>query len=133
MEPPSHELNSCSLEPIHLLNRVQSHGILFALARETLEIVCVSENVAEYLGWQATELIGRSLSDYLPEDVRERIEDALSSPVYRYNNPLSLGLKGRDGEITGNAVVHNSDGLVIMEVELITASGLTGIDDYLSI
>jgi light-regulated signal transduction histidine kinase (bacteriophytochrome) len=43
------DLTDCDREPIHILGKIQPHGVLFVLSEPALTIAQVSENVGNHL------------------------------------------------------------------------------------
>ena len=70
------DLPSCDREPIHILRRVQSYGALLALSADWV-VVHASENIAEFLGQSATDLIGASADAILEEELTHDIRGHL--------------------------------------------------------
>jgi two-component system, chemotaxis family, sensor kinase Cph1 len=61
-------LAECAREPIRYPGKIQPHGMLLAVQRQDLNIVCASENCPEYLGVEADALLGQSLRSQLELD-----------------------------------------------------------------
>ncbi len=90
------DLTNCERELIHLAGSIQPHGVLLVLAPESLDILQVSENVADLLGQLPGALLGRRLGDCQPVlgvAVRDLLaRDPLHGPV-----PLRVRLGAADG------------------------------------
>ena len=77
-----------SQEQIHLPGRIQSHGFLFALNAKTMEVEWASENIRNFTGKPAIELIGKPIG---------ALESLISTkPGSSLTDLLTLGL------LTGN-------------------------------
>ena len=62
------DLSNCDKEPIHLIGRIQPHGILMVIDRKTFHIEQASTNIAEFIPDMASQQwIGSSIFDLLPE------------------------------------------------------------------
>lgn len=62
---PNYDSEFCGKVPIHLINTVQPYGALLVLARTSLAIIQVSENVGQLFGLSAPALIQSSLERHL--------------------------------------------------------------------
>lgn len=61
------DLSNCDKEPIHLIGRIQPHGLLMVIDRNTFNIEQVSTNIADFIPDTASEQwIGSSVFDFLP-------------------------------------------------------------------
>src|SRR3954449_2099112 len=62
------DLTNCDREPIHLIGAVQSFGFLLAVSSTDWCVTRASRNVVEWLGVEATDLLGRPLDQiFTPE------------------------------------------------------------------
>ena len=59
------DLTSCVQEPIHLTGAIQPFGFLICLAEKTMRVVLASENIADYTGISANQVLQKGL--YLSE------------------------------------------------------------------
>ena len=55
----------CAQEPIHIIGRIQSHGMLFALSEPDLVVRAASVNAAEVLGLAMDAIVGASFESVL--------------------------------------------------------------------
>jgi light-regulated signal transduction histidine kinase (bacteriophytochrome)/CheY-like chemotaxis protein len=107
-------LTNCDREPIHLLGAVQPFGFLIALDSTQWTVTRASRNVAEWLGADPAELIGRPIDDvFTPESIhliRGQLQTAhFTSTVAR---AFSVALL-TDGPRFDLAVHVNEDTIVI--------------------
>lgn len=109
--PPSFDVHNCESEPIHLLGRVQSHGLLLVLDADR-HVVGYSGNAPATLGVDATALSLEALPDAVARTLQEAIEhwtDGTSSGC------LYGGFYATD-DVRYEIVVHqNSQNLILME------------------
>lgn len=56
------DLSNCDKEPIHIPGKIQSHGFLIAVDKNSLAITYISENVAVFLAEEAKNLLNKQLS-----------------------------------------------------------------------
>lgn len=64
MNPDNVDLTNCEKEPIHIPGRVQSHGFLVAVDRQSLTIDYVSENSSSFTAVEAKILLGQTLTQF---------------------------------------------------------------------
>ncbi len=66
MAPPqsSVDLTNCDREPIHFLGTIQPIGFLIVVTTDWL-VARASENVADFIGRTAEEMVGRALAEFL--------------------------------------------------------------------
>lgn len=55
------DLTNCDKEPIHIPGKIQSHGFLVAVDKNSLSITYISENAGVFLAAQATSLLNKPL------------------------------------------------------------------------
>jgi chemotaxis family two-component system sensor kinase Cph1 len=108
------DLTDCDREPIHIPGAIQPHGALIAVTEPALVASVVSANVGDVLGVDADDLLGSPLERALGTDVGDALHGALRADVLTDANPL-LMTGPRDQPL--EAVVHRSDGLLVIEVE----------------
>ncbi len=113
--PP--DLATCDREPIHIPGGIQPHGVLLTLNEPDLAVLQASLNVQDLLGVDARDLLGRPVEDVLGADLgqalRASIERGLldKHPLFLGKGPLAAGSQQFD------AIVHRSDGALILELE----------------
>ncbi len=110
------DLTNCDLEPIHIPGMIQPHGVLLVLQNPTLQIIQVSSNTKEGLGYQPEELLGRILSDLLGDKQVQEIRQCLSKE-FEYANPLNLSIKRGSRSIYFDGIVHDADPVILLELE----------------
>ncbi len=106
----------CAQEPVQIIGRIQSHGLLFALSEPDLIVRQSSGNVAALLGSPAEGILGRSFETVL----RARQFEAFRSQALA-DAPFSALLvrfpAGAD-TLEMNCLAHRQDGVLIVEFEL---------------
>jgi two-component system, chemotaxis family, sensor kinase Cph1 len=109
-------LDNCAREPIHLPGAVQSHGVLLTFSETDLVVLQISQNSEMILGYAPDACLGQPLTTILLSDVIESIQGCLKGEFDNVN-PLRLTLQV-DGKSQGfDAVVHRSNGVVVLELE----------------
>ncbi|MEM6727025.1 MAG: HWE histidine kinase domain-containing protein [Pseudomonadota bacterium] len=126
-EGQSYDLTNCDREPIHILGRVQSYGALLALTPDWI-VAHASENISDFLGKPADDLIGTPVAMFLDE---QTIHD-LRSCLQLLSTPDSIERLFRQ-TIGSHATpvdmaVHVSGRMIIVEFE---DSDPRGQKDYL--
>jgi light-regulated signal transduction histidine kinase (bacteriophytochrome) len=111
------DLSNCDREPIHIPGLIQPHGVLLVLQEPTLKIVQVSNNTFEAIGYHSKELLGKSLANLLDNEQISAIKQCLAED-FENVNPLTISIARQDKTLDFDAIVHRSDGAVILELEL---------------
>jgi len=106
------ELTNCDREPVHRPGGVQPFGCLVAISLETGIINEVSENVADYLGQPATELLGQPIGQ-----ISKQLTD-----LHELLNAIEEGRYLPRRQIVGHSHVlsvaaHHCDGVGLVEFE----------------
>ena len=66
------DLTNCDREPIHISGAIQPIGFLIAVSTDWI-VARASENVRDFIGKPAPELIGNPLSVFLPTSALHEI------------------------------------------------------------
>ncbi len=107
----------CGSIPLHLINLIQPHGALLVLDKATLQVAQVSENVNEMLGAAPEALLGRPLTDFLPEAQVEELREKIDRWGIRDRIPMDLVLSAARGQVPCTASVHPKSSYVLLELE----------------
>lgn len=103
------DLSNCDKEPIHLIGRIQPHGLLMVIDRTTFSIEQVSANIGELVPDTGFEnWIGSCILDFLPKKNRDWFETVFVNTGY---GEIELG----KGKFYG--FCHISDGKIVLECE----------------
>jgi two-component system, chemotaxis family, sensor kinase Cph1 len=102
--------------PIHIPGSIQPHGVLLAFSTQ-LQILQVSNNTREYLGKRPQELLGKYLSCLFNAEQLEAIQQCLREDFGGVNY-LDLSLATSEGERYFDGFLHQTSGIVILELEL---------------
>ncbi len=126
------DLTNCDKEPIHIPGLIQPHGVLLAFVNDaSRQIVNASRNAFELLGRPAEQLLGMSVTEVLGEpQLRKLLEYDDRTPdtaQLRYGH-LNLPVNGEVVEFT--AIVHESDGVLILELEPRQHEEDQGLNDF---
>lgn len=118
LEDLAPDLEACAREPIHVPGAVQPHGVLLAVTEPDLVVRVASANAESLLGVGVDALLGRSIGDVVdgplvPEDLEVQVSpDQLSGHF-----PLSTTLDVRGHQVLVDALLHRSEGLLVIELE----------------
>jgi len=72
-EAIANHLEICQQEQIHLLGRIQPHGILIGINKSELKIVRISENTTHFFNLPATHFIDQTLSILFPKEIKSML------------------------------------------------------------
>jgi len=111
-EDERRRLEQCVQEPIRTPGSIQLHGAMLAIDPATLTIALASENCDVILGTPAGELLGQPLALAVGASWVSTHLSAISGAAPA-RNPMPLSIGERDFE----AIVHQSDGLTLIEFE----------------
>lgn len=105
--------------PIHLLSKIQAHGILFVLGEPDLKVLQTSNNTTQILGITPEKILELTLEDIFDSFQIEQIKDRLSGDNLDFINPTKLWARVKGDEyVIFDAVFHrNSNGYLILELE----------------
>ncbi|MFT2009834.1 GAF domain-containing protein [Pontibacter sp. 13R65] len=113
----NYDSDFCGSIPLHLVNLIQPHGMLLVLEKEELTIIQVSENVSEFLGMQAEDLLEHPLSHFLPaaqfEDLTAKMKQQGNLDKISY----SLSFNSRPEQEPLTALLHTGPEYVLIELE----------------
>jgi two-component system, chemotaxis family, sensor kinase Cph1 len=112
---PPVDLTNCDREPISIPGAIQPHGVLLVLY-SSLEIVQVSSNTLELLGYQPQDLLGQPLSDLFNSKQITTIRQCLAGD-FENVNPLNLSIKHEQKSLQFEGILHRQDKLILLELE----------------
>lgn len=126
------DLTNCDKEPIHIPGQIQPHGVLLAFTKDNEHnIVQASRNTMALLGIEAEELLGTPLTNLIGE------EQLLSLLEYDLNTESTSDLQytrlNIDVQNTVTeffVILHESEGLLILELELESVDERTVVNDF---
>lgn len=123
------DLTNCDKEPIHIPGLIQPHGVLLVLQAATLDIIQVSNNTTELLDRPPQDLLGLPLSALLDLKQIVAIKQCLAGD-FESINPLDIRIKRQSGSLWFDGIVHQLDGLVLLELERKTTKGKNNFFDF---
>lgn len=114
------DLSICDREPIHIPGSIQPHGVLLVLDPVDLLVLQASSNTEERLGMTHQQAVGQPLSQLLGSEHTTQLWNQLQRAPLRARPALlgSITLRANHQEQTFHAVAHQTDGGLILELEL---------------
>jgi two-component system, chemotaxis family, sensor kinase Cph1 len=125
-------LTNCDREPIHISNAIQAHGVMLAFSATDSIISQVSQNSQVFLGKKPAQLLGKPLSILMEPEQLTAIRDCLNGE-FENVNPLIFLLSVRGKPQTFTGIVHQTDGVVILELEPVIAQSVVSFFDFLNL
>jgi light-regulated signal transduction histidine kinase (bacteriophytochrome) len=117
------DLTNCDREPIHIPNKIQSHGFLLAVDRQTYTITYASENIFNHLNENAQELLEKPINTFISILEKKEIGSELASILslgksqgFDLINPYKLKINEQPYYL----VLHESGSNLILEFEIAT-------------
>ena len=68
-------ITNCDMEPIQTPGCIQAHGALFVLRPADLTILQASENIGDFFGIPASDLLGKPVLVAIGDEAQSRIYD----------------------------------------------------------
>lgn len=110
----TYDSDFCGSVPLNHINVIQSYGYLLVLDKHALTIVQISENMAELLGKEVSEVINQPIATYVSEEDIEKLI-ARFDVQHTSKLPQKLTLGG----YSMRAVTHVKAAYYLMELEKI--------------
>jgi chemotaxis family two-component system sensor kinase Cph1 len=92
-------LEECTEESVYAPGHIQPHGIVFLLQGTNLNILQTSENVEEFFGISAEELLGQPLQRLLGDDRGQKIVSNIHQQTLNFHNFFEIKLPLKDGKV----------------------------------
>ena len=122
------DLTNCDREPIHIIGRVQSFGALIAMSSDWM-IAHASENVRDFFGRTANDIVGAPMLDILSEDAARAVRTRLELLHDSGSVARLFGVKARwDSDKHYDIAIYRSGNHTVLEFEKSTGHN---IKDYL--
>lgn len=115
------DVSNCDKEPIHIPGSIQSHGVMFALQETDFTILQVSDNVFNFFGLHAEEVINKNLIQLLGLEQIMLLKESLDEDDLLIVNPIELSINVDNRTVYFDGIVHRSQGILILELEPITS------------
>lgn len=107
------QLTNCDKEPIHILSKIQSHGMLCAISYDYL-IQQISNNYADFFNSTLQELLNKNIKDCFGEELIYKL-NSLQKELTTTSNIYSFKYKYMDKKFF--FIVHWEEEYIILEVE----------------
>ena len=106
----------CAQEPVQIIGRIQSHGLLFALSEPDLVVQQVSTNVLAFLGRSPTSFLAQPLESVLGTKQFETFRSQVvnGGPL----TAMQVQVRAGAGMLEMDCVAHRQDGVLVVELEL---------------
>jgi len=110
-------VEDCLREPIHLSGAIQPHGYLVSCDGSDWTVRHVSANVEALFGVPPGELLGKALSEFIPDDVLHAIDDVVAGE--EANGVAQRACTSNIGPLMTvcDVTAHVADDLVHVELE----------------
>lgn len=109
--PEKVDLSSCEKEPIHIIGKSQSHGVLVASNKETLEINQIGINSDKIFSISHEELLGKNLQELVGEKIADSLKVAVETDELLEVKELTIN----DQNFV--AIPHLSDESLVLDIE----------------
>lgn len=127
------DLNNCDREPIHIPGFIQPHGVLLAASMDTavpLVLQC-SDNTGEFLGVAPKDILGQPLEHVMSGEWIERLMERSSvASVTSDLQHLDVAIEVNGGKKEFSVVAHQSEGLLILEMEPMYDEDVPEMNDF---
>jgi two-component system, chemotaxis family, sensor kinase Cph1 len=107
----------CGSIPLHLINLIQPHGVLFILDKKDFTIVQVSENVENMLGIPVKKILGQPLSAFIDDSPMNALRSKTGKWDIKDRVSIKLELKTAAEKKVFSATIHVKEEYVMMELE----------------
>lgn len=111
------DISHCDREPIHVPGSIQPHGLLFVLHGHELRVIQVSENVQSHLGLPLEAVLDQPIERILCPHGTRRLREVLAREVQGLQAFGAVEATAGTARPRYEAVVHRSQGLVVLELE----------------
>ncbi|MDB9525334.1 ATP-binding protein [Oscillatoria sp. CS-180] len=102
--------------PVHLIGRIQPHGVLMELHGAELHIVRVSQTIQNYLGASPADVLNQPLSAVLDPIALAAVQQSLSHDTNRPSH-LTLSVSTPEGMKPFDGLIHQLNEQIILELE----------------
>ncbi|MDQ1232733.1 light-regulated signal transduction histidine kinase (bacteriophytochrome) [Paenibacillus sp. SORGH_AS306] len=126
------DLTNCDKEPIHIPGQIQPHGVLLAITKDNEHtIVQASRNTMTLFGIEAEELLGQPLASLIGEEqLLSLLQYDLSTESTSDLQYTRLMITLQDTSTEFFVILHESEGLIILEFELDAIDESTVVNDF---
>ena len=124
------DLTNCDKEAIHQLGRVQSYGALMAISPDWI-VNHASVNLSEFIGVEATDVIGTPVGEYLSSDAIHLLRSRLQMLSGADSVERLFGIKLTTADRLFDVAIHYSGSLLILEMENHEPDSLSDANSYI--
>lgn len=112
----SFDSDFCGNLPLHNVNLIQDYGYLLVLETESLNIIQVSENIAEITGVDFRRLINTNISEYLDLEGLQELKSNLCAGI-RQRIPFNLNFVNAGVNVQFHTLMHVKADYTLIELE----------------
>lgn len=118
-DPLDQAVERCAEEPIQVPGSIQPQGFLLVLDEQDLRILQASENIDQWLGMSASELLGQALPTLLDNtfDLRRQLGRLPVDEVFPFHIGDVRLHAGAPSQATLRVLAHRHDQVLILEFE----------------
>lgn len=117
LQEKNYDSEFCGSIPLHLINLIQPHGVLFILDKQNFTIVQVSENIETMLGVSAKKILGQPLATFIEEPLMADIRSKTDKWEIKDRVSVNIELKAGEQSKIFSATIHVKEQFVMMELE----------------
>jgi two-component system, chemotaxis family, sensor kinase Cph1 len=121
----NYESEFCGSLPLHLVNLIQPYGFLVVLDSIKYTIIQISENVDQHLNISGSDLIGRSLSDFIPEVQYQEFLELINGHQINERIQSVFAFTTLQQEQSFTAIIHPKERYILIELEKLSADAET--------
>ncbi|SFQ53631.1 ATP-binding protein [Hymenobacter arizonensis] len=121
------DLTNCDREPIHIPGLVQPYGFLLCLDPKTRRVVQASENIGDFVGIAAEELLGAGIAQLLGAERAAEVDQVLGT-LTETAKLLGTRLDEVPGQPFYKLIMHRYDQLLWLEFEPVTDAAAPALD-----
>lgn len=107
----------CGSLPLHLINLIQPYGMLLVLNKMDLTILQVSENVENITGVLPTDLVSKSMAEFISADQFQFLKDKTAVGISG-KLPVRLTFTANGTPYNFISLIHEKDSYILVELEL---------------
>lgn len=116
-EKKNYDSEFCGSLPLHLINMVQSYGVLMILSKSDLKIGQVSENIHDMLGIAPEDAVKTSFDQFIPAAQAENFRNKFSTGITG-KLPFTFDINTGNGHTQQYlGIVHEKNDYLLLELE----------------
>ncbi|MFD1096278.1 ATP-binding protein [Salegentibacter chungangensis] len=109
--PNNVDISNCDKEPIHIIGKSQSHGLILSVYFESLEVIQSGSNAKDILGISSDNILGRPVQEIVGDSFAEKLAEKLQQQTSLL--PEELEINGKKFIV----LAHRSEENLILDIE----------------